>query len=223
LLCSTAVAAHAVPSSFTSRSAFDTAVLAMNPVTQRTIDFDGAPAGSLIADGDTFAGISFNYPTLAGFGVSLKITGFADAPSGSNMLGTDDADLLLDGDDLSFGVGTVNAFGLFLVSIEPLINGDFELSAGGATASLVVADVEQELLDGGVVYFLGLVDPIATFDTVTLTTSHTPGDFFTWNLDDIVTARARTTPPTNVPEPSSVLLVALGMAGLRSASRGRRV
>ena len=206
--------AYAVPMSFTDRAAFDSAVSGLSVSVQ---DFEGVLDGTVVTDGGSLGDITFDYPVLAGFGVDMLVTGLFPAVSGLNTLGTSDGDTFQDGDDFDIGFSAANAVGLFVISIDPLIDGDFELSAGGATASLDTADLFSILSDGSAVYFLGIVDTASTFTQASLTTSHTPGDFFTWNADDIVTARSGAVP---VPVASSLSLLAMGLAGL--ATRRRR-
>ena len=206
--------AYAVPMSFTDRAAFDSAVSGLSASVQ---DFEGVLDGTVVADGGALGDITFDYPVLAGFGVDMLVTGLFPAVSGLNTLGTSDGDAFQDGDDFDIGFSAANAVGLFVISIDPLIDGDFELSAGGATASLDTADLFSILSDGSAVYFLGIVDTASTFTQASLTTSHTPGDFFTWNADDIITARSGAVP---VPVASSLSLLAIGLAG--PATRRRR-
>ncbi len=219
VLCASA---RATPMTFTDRAAFDAAVAALTSPTVSTLDFDGVADGTTIADGGALGGITFDYPVLAGLGVSLLVTGAFDAPSSPNMLGTDDGDALQDGDDLALGFAAANAVGLYLVSVDPLIDGDFQLTAGGATASLSVADLQQILPDQSSVYFLGIVDVMATFTSASITTSHDNEiGFFLWNADDIVTATADAGDPMPMPEPGVLALLGLGLAGLAARPRRR--
>ena len=216
-LCAASVTpVQAAPIVFTDRTAFDAAVAALTSPTVSTLDFDAVAAGTLIADGDTLGGITFDYPTLAGFDVSLMVTDAFDAPSGSNSLGTDDDDVLQDGDDLVLSFAAVNAIGLYIIfAPDPLLDGDVELTAGGMTASLdAIGGLKVTLVDGGLVYFLGLVDSVSTFTSASITTSHDGfSEEFLWNADDIVTAAAGNGTP-QVSEPGILALLGLGLAVL---------
>lgn len=211
-----ASSAHAAPAAFSERGAFDAAVAGLANVSISTLDFDGFTAGDLIASGDTLGGITFTYNFG---GVSLQVTSGADTTSPSNYLGTDDAGMLQDGDNIHLGFAARNAIGLYVLSIDPLIDDDFRLSVGGYSASLTAASPLRILDDGTSVYFLGIVDTAATFTSASLTTSH-DGEtgFYLWNADDMVTAVAQ------VPEPETwaMLLAGLGLVRLQAMSRTRR-
>ena len=58
--------------------------------------------------------------------------------------------------------------------------------------------MEQTLPDGGVVYFLGLIDTTASFTSASVSTIG--GGFFFYNVDDITTAV--------IPEPGTFALLA---------------
>ena len=202
--------AGAVPTAYTSAAAF----LAALPGAATTANFDGLASGDVIASGGSADGITFTY--AFGSGVELIVTdgsaagggGPFETTSAPNFLGTTDFDVLLDGDDLGLGFATANAVGLFIITAEvpgdTLFDGDLGLSAAGATAYLDVDAVEQTLADG-IVFFLGVIDPDASFTTASLD-GFGGGGAFAYNVDDVVTA---------VPEPSSALLLGLGLLIMR--------
>lgn len=169
---------------YTGRSAFDSAL----PATAVVADFDGVQSGTVIPSGAAVDGIAITY---ALGGVSLKVTGLYPAVSGANALGSTDADVLQDGDDLALAFSARNAIGVSIITKEALQDGDLALSAGGATAVLGAAAVQQTLADGSNVYFLGIVDPAVAFTGATLATAG--GGHFFYNLDDLVTAAAADT------------------------------
>jgi hypothetical protein len=217
LLLSLPGAAGAAPVTHSDSAAFVAAL----PGAPTTATFDGLSSGLVIAPGASADGITFSY----GFGgVDLIVTdgtaaaggGPFDTTSAPNFLGTNDFDVLLDGDDLALGFATANAIGLFIITTdvpgESLFDGDIRLTAGGATAFLDVDAVQQILADGSLVFFLGVIDSAAIFTSASLDTFG-GGGAFAYNVDDITTA---------VPEPSLALLVAVSLSVLGASRRGRR-
>jgi hypothetical protein len=209
-------AAGALPTAYTESASFFADLPGAAAV---TANFDGLTSGDVIASGDTADGITFTYDF--GAGVDLIVTdgtaggggGPFDTTSNPNFLGTNDFDVLLDGDDLVLGFATSNAIGLFIITAEEpgfsILDGDICLSAGGADACLDVDAVEQTLSDG-IVFFLGVIDPDASFTAASLDTFG-GGGAFAFNVDDIVTA---------VPEPGVAALLAAAL--LLGLSRGGR-
>jgi hypothetical protein len=186
-----AAAQQAIPTAHTSSAAFVSALTGA----PTTATFDGLPSGQVIAPGASADGISFSYDfegaelivtdgTAAGGGAPF------DTTSTPNCLGTSDFDMLVDGDDITFGLSAGKAIGIFIVSAEEpgrtLLDGDIRLTAGGATAFLDVDSVEQTLPDGALVFFLGVIDPGASFSSASLETFG-GGGAFTYNLDGILT------------------------------------
>jgi hypothetical protein len=178
---------------FTERSTFDS----YQPMIQTELDFDSLPTGT-IASGSTIDDITFTYSFTGG--VELTVTDAFDATSGANSLGTNDGgDALQDGDDLNFTFASpIKGFGLYIISPDTLEDGDFELTIGATTASLVAANIQNTLGDGGKVWFLGIQSDDATLFSSASLTTHGGGGAFTYNLDNFVTA---------VPEPSSLFLI----------------
>jgi len=206
--------AGAAPTAYTSAIPF----LAALPGPARTLDFDALPSGAVIAPGSAIGGVVFGHAldgvdliatpgTLDGNGVGFATT------SAPHFLGTSDRDVLLDGDDLALGFAAANAVGLFVVSAEApgvsLFDGDIRLAAGGASAALDVDAVQATLPDGSRVFFLGLIDPGATFAAANVGTFGAGGEF-AFNLDDVVTA---------LPEPAGAASLAWGLLVLASARR----
>jgi hypothetical protein len=169
---------------FTSRSAF----LAALPGTASTLSFDALSAGTTIASGTGTGGITFTYNFG---GPLLRVTTAYPAPSPTRSLGTTDADILQDGDNLRLAFSGRNAIGLSIVSRELLRAGDLTLTAGGTTATLAPS-IQRTLSDGANVYFLGVIGPTTAFTSATLTT--VGGGFFFYNLDDVISA---TSPDTD--------------------------
>jgi len=191
---------------FTDQASF----LAALPGPSNTLDFDSLTAGSTtIADGDTVDGITFHYNFG---GVQMQVTdgnqfgggGPFDTTSGANFLGTDDADILQDGDDFDLSFAPVNAIGMFFITTDTMENDDIMLSAGGGAVGLNIADAGLDLGDGGIPFFLGIIDDTNTFTTANISTIG--GGFFLYNVDDITTAV--------VPLPAALWLFVSGFLGL---------
>lgn len=175
---------HATPGGaegYVDRAAF----LAALPGTAETVDFDGVASGTAVASGGVVGGVAFHYDYG---GVLLEVTGAYPARSGANALGSTDAHVLQDGDNLDLAFAPRNALGLSIVTKEALEDGDLTLSAGGERVGIRAPAVEQVLADGSRVYFLGVVDPDVAFTGATLLTAG--GGWFFYNLDDVVLAAA---------------------------------
>ncbi|MCG8648517.1 MAG: hypothetical protein MI861_01715, partial [Pirellulales bacterium] len=128
------------------------------PGQSETLDFDTLTAGDLIADGGTVQGITFSYPNLAGFGVSLEVRDDFDTTSPPNYLGTDDGGLFQGGDAFSLDFAASNAIGLTFLTSDVLMFDDLQLTAGGTTVGLDPTAIQQTLPDGTNTYFLGIID-----------------------------------------------------------------
>jgi MYXO-CTERM domain-containing protein len=203
LACAASSPAAAAPEIYTDKAAF----LAALPGPEATLDFDEVAAGTLLPNGSALGGITFSYDFG---GVQLLISDVFDTTSAPNFLGTDDGSVLQDGDDFTLGFEPRNAVGMYFIAADQLLDGDIELAAGGAAASLVAEDVQQILGDGSSVFFLGIVDTADAFSTADVTTIG--GEFFLYNVDDIVTA---------VPEPGASSPLALALVAVLAAWRRR--
>lgn len=114
--------APASPMTFTDRADFVAALA--GPAT--TVGFDCHAPGTIIGDGGSVGGITFNYHFG---GVQLKLAAAYPTTSPTNFLGSDDADILQDGDNVSLSFVLSNAIGVALISNDPLEDG--ELLQGG--------------------------------------------------------------------------------------------
>lgn len=168
---------------YTDQAAF----LADLPGTPQSLNFDSAASGTAIADGGSLGGVAFNYDLG---GVSLQVV---DLPTTSppHALGTDDGGVFQDGDSFQMTFAPTRAVGLFVISLDPLLNNDITLRVGGEAVGLDASDVQQILSDGSSVFFLGLIDDANSFTTASLVAdSGEPSPVFLFNVDDIVTRAA---------------------------------
>lgn len=192
---------------YTSRSGFDAAASSSVSV----VNFEGFSAAN-VPSASSLDGISFVYSLGS---VSLRVVDSIITTSGTQSLGTDDRDMLADGDNLDFSFTPRSGFGLYVISRDSLINGDIQLTAGGSVASLVASASQINLGAGGLAWFLGIQsNDGSTFTTASLTT-HGGGGQFNYNLDDF----ANVLP---VPEPASFGLLAFA-ASIALHVRARRI
>ncbi|MDP6414115.1 MAG: hypothetical protein QGG54_03660 [Gammaproteobacteria bacterium] len=159
---------YTAPLLYIDQEAFSVAL----PGIPTTVNFDSATADIMIPSGSSVDGITFSY---ALDGVKLKVSTESGSSysmtSSGQFLGSDDADILQDGDTIILSFSPISAIGLFMLSNDALDNDDILLSAGGATVKLAAANVQGlPLSDGSAVYFLGIIDEESTFSTATVTT-----------------------------------------------------
>lgn len=153
------------------------------PTAPRILDFDHMPAGTTIADAATAEGITFSYDFD---GLAMKVAHLYATTSSPNFLGTGDGGMLHDGDDFTMTFSPSSAVGLYFITADPLLDGDIIVAAGGVTAALQAADIQETLPDGSKVYFLGIVDNHEAFSSARI--EALAGGFFLYNVDDIITA-----------------------------------
>lgn len=212
------VCPRAFAGSITDPAAFLTAIAAL-PGTASTLDFEGEAAGTTIPFGGVMGGITFT----SSIGLDLIVsTGFATT-SGANYLGVDDSALggeefFLPPTDLwemSFA-NPRRAFGMYVISSDPLFAGDIRLVTAAGTVENSATEYDT-LGDGGLVYFLGFVSDGLPFNEVQVRYGAGTADNFVYNVDDITTVTA-----VPVPEVSSLLLTTTGLAALGARWRSTR-
>jgi hypothetical protein len=207
---------------FTDKTAFLTALLDLgnSPIVET---LEGVPAGTPVDDGTRIGSITFEHDLPDGF---VQVTDGSDFPqyaphpttSPSNFLATTDAAVFLDGDDLTLRFAPSVAVALAIVSAEvpnvTLFDEDLRLTANGISAALDIDPPAQDLGDGNLAYFLGVITPGSTFTSAVL--SGLGGGYFTYVLDDFMIAC------NCVPLPATLILMLFGIGLMRQALRSRQ-
>ncbi len=236
-LCATT--AQALPTTYTSRAAFDTAIAAIVPaVNSNVINFESGSGGDLIPSGFSFAGLNFSYAIPGGpppFQIGVNSSPLAGT-SGSNFLGvTNDGGASFSqfalGDQINFSFAASHAFGMYIIVSDTSFDffaNDVNLTFAGTTLSNVDADVATSVTPNNVAaLFVGIVDPAATYTTASLLFGPVGGaagaPFF--EIDDIVKTSAigSGTPDGTVPEPTTLALLGVGMMGITLARRKKAI
>ena len=219
-----AVVLVATPRAFagpiTDPAAFMAAIAGL-PGTTSTLDFEAPSAGTTIPEGGSLGGITF---TDSIPGLDLIVSSGFDTTSGAQYLGVDDGGdevFVPPGDLWEMRFAPLRAFGLYLITSDPLFAGDVRLdTSAGAVENISYTDPDPyTLADGGIVYFLGIVSDTLPFTEARVRYGAGVEDFFVYNVDDITTVSAAATP---VPEPASLLLVTSGLAALWARRRSLR-
>lgn len=198
---------HAATSFFTDSASFFAAL----PGPSSTQDFEGIPGNTGIPDGTNIDGISYSSNVIdTNSAANLTVLNNIATTSGNNSLGGgfDIDGLFLSGNELSFSFSDLTqAFGLFVIGTPGgILENDFLLAAGGNSV-FNLETPEQTTFNDTEVYFLGLIDTDG-FDSAELISFGDPSNpFFDFIVDDITTVTA----DAAVPEPSSYLLLSLGL------------
>ena len=171
-------AAPAFADAFTDNASFQAAIAGF---TSNTASFDDLAANTVIPQGGTADGITFTTYSVVGGTGSLMVSDMFFTTSSPNYLGSDDAttNAFFPGDSITMSFGApINALGMFIILSGNPAADDFTLSAGSATASSS-AVIQQVLLDGGQVLFLGLTDT-TDFSSAIISLNSNAGEI--WNL-----------------------------------------
>jgi len=185
-----ALAASAQLTAFTDPVAFHAAIPGGAQI--QTVDFEDIAAGTRIANGDSRDGITFHH-SIAGGAIDLAVEDGLPTTSGVRFLGLDAAPVadrqIQHGDELDMVLPASHAFGMTVVTGDPLLADDILLvtpqgTAGNSPAPLATTS------DGGFVYFIGLV-AAQPFDTVQVRygdPAHTVA--FLYTVDDLILGKA---------------------------------
>jgi hypothetical protein len=206
--------AHAIIATYTNSNDFYTDLASLG-LTPTTLDFDAESPGDTIADGATYGGITFSnftYNSLGGLtNEPIIFTDVFDTTSGDISLGFDDGfdSVFVNDDEFEMTFGGLNALGLFIITTEDMLSGDISLEFGATNVAVDTLDLVTTLGDGGLVYFLGVINSESLVTSAAIRSFIDPDNiFFEYNIDDITHAVA-------VPELSSCLFV--GAVGVLAA------
>ena len=207
-------AAHAVPTGYTDKAAFDAAIATLADA--QTVDFESVAVGTTFPSGSGTGGLSFVY-AIDGPS-TLRVSATFGTTSGTHYLGLDNPDTAFYlGDSVTIDFGrTVRAVGLYVIAGADAEAGDMRLSAGGA--SVANAAVPDRPVSDGQAFYLGLVesDPALGFTSATLAGVPSGGAFLAFTADDITSAVSA------VPEPAGAGLLLAGLLSLAALARLRR-
>ncbi len=217
-LCSSPV--FATPVGYTDYTLF---MSALPGGTSSVLNFDSPTHwNKTISSGDTLENITFTYnlgTDRYGNDINLGVDIFYNVAftspwgalgstySGNNYMINNDA---WSPPSLSFE--PVNAIGMYFITAENLW--DYNLGIE-VDSSLFFMDGDASITTdfGYNAYFIGIIDDQNTFTQADI---FSPFGYFSYTVDDIITATAST-----VPEPSTMLLFSLGLLGLAEVSRSK--
>ncbi|CAD6882279.1 hypothetical protein [Methylomonas albis] len=209
---------EAAPVTYGSKAAFDSAISALGLKVGGT-NFDSFSNGQVINSGDQlFSGLSISsqladrvdasgapVPTL------MEVSNAYTTTSNPNFLGTTDAHIFMDGDNLTlFSDKPREALGMYIISADALQDGDIFFQHN-LIDYYVNLSINQTLNDGSNVYFIGIIDTAEFLYQRVMTASN---GAFLYNVDDIVLG--------TIPEPSSISIVLLGL-GILFFAFNRRI
>ena len=120
---------QATPIGYTDNTDYRNALVMPDSI----LDFNGMASGTLISDGQAIDGITFDYPVLANYGVSMMVTDYFE-------LGTDDGEMFQDGDAFDLAFSPASAVGMVFISGDEMYDDDIVLTAGSGAVGLDVAD-----------------------------------------------------------------------------------
>jgi hypothetical protein len=201
------------PVSNATAASFDAAAALLG--TEHLITFESSPVGTysslVVAPGVTLTGTDFTGNSSgqsilnAPFGSPDSLFGYNTTAAGANYA-------FVNGNFITFSFATpIDAFGAYLSGVQ--LNGETVMFNDGSSQSVAIPNL------GSGVEFVGFTDSghlISSIEINTASTSSPLGDFV--GVDDVryVNAGQSTAP---VPEPTSLLLLGTGIAGLVARRR----
>jgi len=205
-----------------NKAGFDAAVAGLSGVSVRTLDFESQVAGTIVSEGSTIEGLTFNTNLPSPFEMAIRGDGSVSDPNSlaqsGNGGGTFGSFGLGDRVDVSFSES--NAFGFFLVL--PNENGQFDffdndvnVTFGGTTISIEDDDVVTQTSGSFDFFWIGLVDDMAMHTTASIQFGN-PGSSFigVGEFDDFTTTQV-----VSISEPIMILLFGTGLLGLIGFAR----
>lgn len=167
------------------------AAIATNGFSSQNLDFDSVVAGSEFSPPTTIGAVTFD-----SFGPpDLIVTDSFATTSGNNYLGVSNtgfSNQFVGGYQLDLSFRPSNAIGLFVVSGEipmfSIFDNDVQLVVPGVGTTFLDVDSPQAKLDGDNVYFLGLINTTATFQSALIRYDMLASEAIVFNIDDISTA-----------------------------------
>jgi hypothetical protein len=194
---------------YDTRAAFLTGLANLGYVDQQTLNFENQAAGSIIPNGGSADGVTFEY-TISGD--QIEVGNAFDTTSPGNYIGLNNAEgAFIYGDSFALKFDrTIHAVGLYIMA-EPgaIFAGDFELST--AAGSLQNTGTPDVILSDGDAFFLGLIETDFNlgFSSATLAGLLDPSEVnYIFTVDDITSA------VNPVPLPTTLLLLGTGLAAL---------
>ena len=184
---------NAALTSYSDWASFNAAL----PTGSQTLDFDSLSYGTIISDGESVDGITFSYNFG---GIQIMVSDIFDTTSSPNFLGTNDGDILQDGDNLSISFAASNSVGMYFITADEMYDNDIIISTKSGSAGLVASEY-LALIDGSKAFFVGLIDDTGSFTSADISTIG--GGYFLYNLDDI------TISPVPIPGAFSLMFSAL--------------
>ena len=203
VLLASAVAADAATITYTSSADFFAALGATATTTET---YEGLPANSTIAAGDTVNGITYvSFPS----GTSGRIDADFNAIGDQSLALTGSQQFFFPGQSINTSFAPTTAIGIFFNVSLSTPNSLFIQTPVGRAGNSAAYDIGSNL------YFVGLISD-TPFSSATIGSVNAAASGY--NLDNLTLAPAA----TPVPEPASMLLLGSGLVALRMRARRSR-
>lgn len=184
--------------------------MAALPGSASVLDFDSQHWLQRINPGDTIEGITFDYPGPETLMVNFFPIGSTSAFLNLGTTNTSNDNWISSMLPLSFEAQ--NAIGMYFLMPDQFMSDSVSINVNGQTLFRDSINNGQQLLDGEWAFFFGLIDEENSF------TEALVGSQYNYGIDDIVTAKNDL---PQIPEPSTILLLGIGLLGFAGVSRRR--